>query len=209
MKKSERVDAICEAFGKGDIPALLGFLDPDVDWKSTVTLNELPWHRRRKRLAAATKFFLSRGDYDFHAYVQKVILDAPGELVFSVISHEIMLKKNGARITIPDEVQLLYFNAADKIGKFAHQVGTHLFWKAMYVERAPINCRGGASTQVPRKVPQGLRRACPREIPSNADNNGTNTRNGANETCIHELPRPPCTRQVRCQSRPATTLAGL
>jgi hypothetical protein len=41
------------------------------------------------------------------------------------------LKRNGQRITIPDEVHLFYFNEAGKVVKFAHRVDTMQFYKAM------------------------------------------------------------------------------
>ena len=131
MKNSERIAAIYQAFGNGDIPTLLEALDENVDWEYTGSGDELPWYRRRSGRAGATEFFQSLADFEFHTFTPTVILDAPGGLVVSVISLDITLKKSGARITIPDEVHLFYFNDAGKVIKFAHRVDTHLFWKAM------------------------------------------------------------------------------
>lgn len=131
MKHSERVGAMYKAFGKGDIPALLAFLDPNVDWEYAATYDELPWYRRRQGLAGASEFFQSLADFEFHVFAPKAILDAPGGLVVSIISIDLTLKKNSARITIPDEVHLFYFNDAGKVIKFAHRVDTHQFWRAM------------------------------------------------------------------------------
>ena len=131
MKNSERVGALYQAFGAGDFPTLLGFLDDNIDWEYTGSYDDLPWYRRRKGKAGATEFFQSLADFDFHVFNPVAILDAPGGMVVSVVSLDMTLKRNGARITIPDEVHLFYFNEAGKVAKFAHRVDTHLFWKAM------------------------------------------------------------------------------
>ena len=131
MQNSQRVAVIYEAFGRGDIPAVLSHLDDQVEWEYTATDTDTPWYQRRLGQAGATEFFQSLADFEFHQFEPKAILDAPGGLVVSVIAIDLTLKRNGARITIPDEVHLMYFNDAGKVVKFAHRVDTHQFWRAM------------------------------------------------------------------------------
>ncbi|MEO8101121.1 MAG: nuclear transport factor 2 family protein [Betaproteobacteria bacterium] len=131
MKNTERVGAMYQAFGTGDIPTLLGFLDDNVDWEYTGSYDDLPWYQRRRGKAGATAFFQSLADFEFHVFNPTAILDAPGGLVVSLVAIDLTLKRNSARIIIPDEVHLFYFSEAGKVIKFAHRVDTHLFWKAM------------------------------------------------------------------------------
>lgn len=133
MNNIERVGAIYQAFGAGDIPGVLAHCDAEVDWEYTSRDNDTPWYRHRKGHTGAIEFFQSLADFDFHVFQPTAILDGPGGLVVSVVSIDLTLKRNGTRITIPDEVHLFYFNDAGKVARFAHRVDTHLFWRAMQV----------------------------------------------------------------------------
>lgn len=131
MKNTDLVAAIYAAFGSGDIAAVLSHLDAKVDWEYTSISDELPWYRRRTGRAGAAGFFQSLADFDFNQFQPKAILDAPGGLVVSVVAIDLVLKRTGKRIVIPDEVHLFYFNEAGKVVKFAHRVDTFQFWLAM------------------------------------------------------------------------------
>lgn len=131
MKNTDLVAAIYAAFGSGDIAGVLNHLDDNVDWEYSATYDELPWYQRRKGKAGAAGFFQSLADFQFNLFEPKAILDAPGGLVVSVVSIDLTLKRNNARIVIPDEIHLFYFNEAGKVVKFAHRVDTFQFWKAM------------------------------------------------------------------------------
>ena len=131
MKNTDLVAAIYAAFGNGDIATVLSHLDENVDWEYTSTTDELPWYQRRKGRAGAAGFFQSLADFQFNQFEPKAILDAPGGLVVSVVAIDLVLKRNGARIVIPDEVHLFYFNESGKITRFAHRVDTFQFWQAM------------------------------------------------------------------------------
>jgi ketosteroid isomerase-like protein len=131
MKNTDIVAAIYAAFGQGDIPGVLNHLDDNVDWEYTATYDDLPWYQRRKGKAGAAQFFQSLADFEFNQFQPRAILDAPGGLVVSVVAIDLTLKRNGARIAIPDEIHLFYFNEAGKVVKFAHRVDTMQFYKAM------------------------------------------------------------------------------
>jgi ketosteroid isomerase-like protein len=52
----EAVQAIYEAFGKGDLDTILGMLADDVDWSAEAAGNRAPWYGRRTK-AEVPAFF--------------------------------------------------------------------------------------------------------------------------------------------------------
>lgn len=131
MNHTQTVAAMYEAFGKGDVATLLSMLDADVDWEYSATDDDIPYYIRRRGHAGAAEFFQSLAGMEFHKFSPVAILEAPGNLVVSVIDLDVTVKATGVRIAIPDEVHLFYFNAAGKVAKFAHRVDTHRFWRAL------------------------------------------------------------------------------
>ena len=55
--KIETVQRIYDAFGSGDVAAILGRLTDDVDWASEPEQNIAPWHGVHKGKGEVSKFF--------------------------------------------------------------------------------------------------------------------------------------------------------
>ena len=55
------IQAVYEAFGRGDIPAVLDAVADDVDWASEVSSTEIPWWGIRHGKDAAADFFTQLG----------------------------------------------------------------------------------------------------------------------------------------------------
>src|SRR5512147_3184161 len=51
------IQRVYEAFGKGDVPAILDMVTDDVDWASESTSSLAPWHGNRRGKAEVTGFF--------------------------------------------------------------------------------------------------------------------------------------------------------
>jgi ketosteroid isomerase-like protein len=52
------VQGIYEAFGRGDVPAILDRLTDDVDWSAESELSLAPWHGRKLGKAQVPSFFV-------------------------------------------------------------------------------------------------------------------------------------------------------
>lgn len=57
----ETVKAIYEAFGKGDVPTILGLLTDDVDWAADAEGDFAPWYGHRVGKEAVSEFFQAIG----------------------------------------------------------------------------------------------------------------------------------------------------
>ena len=53
----ETVQRIYEAFGRGDVDAILGMLTDDVDWASEASVTKAPWHGIRTGKTEVAGFF--------------------------------------------------------------------------------------------------------------------------------------------------------
>ena len=57
MSNIDTVKQIYEAFGRGDIPAIIDKLDPNVEWDVEVSTPGVPWLQPRRGAANIPAFF--------------------------------------------------------------------------------------------------------------------------------------------------------
>ena len=57
----ETIQRVYEAFGRGDVDAILGVLTDDIDWASEASVTNAPWHGVRKSKTEVADFFESLG----------------------------------------------------------------------------------------------------------------------------------------------------
>jgi ketosteroid isomerase-like protein len=55
----ETVQAIYQAFGRGDVATILDWLDDAVEWETTVPVSDVPWLHARRGRANIVGFFES------------------------------------------------------------------------------------------------------------------------------------------------------
>ena len=53
----ETIKAVYDAFGRGDVPAILAVVTDDVDWATETSLDRAPWWGTRKGKAGVGTFF--------------------------------------------------------------------------------------------------------------------------------------------------------
>ncbi|MFL6203479.1 MAG: nuclear transport factor 2 family protein [Thermoanaerobaculia bacterium] len=75
MTGKETVQEIYAAFGRGDVPAILERLAPDVEWEYGASPTEVPWLQPRQGRAGAAEFFASLANLEFHRFEPKMILE--------------------------------------------------------------------------------------------------------------------------------------
>jgi ketosteroid isomerase-like protein len=125
LSNGKTVQEIYEAFGKGDVPAILGRLAPDVQWEyGQQGPSDVPWLQQRRGRDAVAGFFESLGGADFHKFDPKQIIEGDG-VVVAILDVELTVKATGKRVNEQDEMHLWRFNAAGEVTSFRHGTDTH------------------------------------------------------------------------------------
>jgi ketosteroid isomerase-like protein len=122
--KSEIVREIYQAFGRGDIPAILAKLDENVEWEYGFAPNEVPWLAPRRGRTGVGKFFESLAAVEFHNFITKAILEGEN-VVLALVDLSFTVKKTGKKFSEEDETHVWRFNDANKIVRFRHCTDTH------------------------------------------------------------------------------------
>ena len=118
------VREIYDAFGRGDVPAILAKLDENVEWEYGTAAHEVPWLMPRRGRKGAGEFFESLAEVDFHNFVPKAIL-ADEKLVVAIVDIAFTVKKNGKNVVEQDEAHIWRFNDAGKVVRFRHCADTN------------------------------------------------------------------------------------
>jgi ketosteroid isomerase-like protein len=125
------VQAIYEAFGRGDFPAILVHLAEDVEWEYGVNSTDVPWLQRRRGRSAVPAFFEALGALDIQAFDVRALL-AADNVVLALTGLDATVRATGIRIVEDDEVHTWYFNEANEVVRFRHRIDTHQQWKAYH-----------------------------------------------------------------------------
>lgn len=112
------VQAIYAAFGRGDIPAILGHLAEDVAWEHDWGGTPLPLYRPRKGRDAVPGFFSELQAIEI-ARFEPVNLLTGGDQVVAVIRLEATARATGRKIT-DLEAHLWTFGADGRVHAFRH-----------------------------------------------------------------------------------------
>jgi ketosteroid isomerase-like protein len=123
------VHGIYEAFGRGDIPAIINCLSADVEWEYGHVSTDVPWLQPLRGASQVPRFFESLGALEFHRFQPKAVL-ANGDLVVALCDVEATIKATGQRIVEEDEVHIWYFDSSHTVRRFRHRVDTHQMWRA-------------------------------------------------------------------------------
>jgi ketosteroid isomerase-like protein len=125
MSLTETVQKMYAAFGRGDIPAILAHLSPDVAWDATSTSTDVPWLQPRRGPAQVAQFFADLGALRFEKFQPTAILEH-GHLAVALVDVVVVVKANGRRIVEDDETHVFRFDADGRVVQFRHRVDTHL-----------------------------------------------------------------------------------
>ena len=121
---------IYEAFGRGDIPAILSNLAEDVEWECGVNSTNVPWLQPRRGRGQVPEFFQALGALDIKAFQPKTFLENANVLVV-LVDLDATVKATGREVVEEDEVHIWYFDSAGKVRRFRHRIDTHQQWKAL------------------------------------------------------------------------------
>jgi ketosteroid isomerase-like protein len=119
------VAAMYEAFGRGDVPAILERLAPDVQWEDErdnfAQKAGVPWLAPRRGRDGAAEFFRLLSAYQFHEFKVVSLLEGDHKVVGEVVVE--LTQPNGVRVR-DEELHLFTFNDRGQVIRFRHYVDT-------------------------------------------------------------------------------------
>jgi uncharacterized protein len=127
MSNQETVRDIYAAFGRGDIPAILGRLAPGVRWDhwpggSGAQRHGVPWLEQRTGPEEVGAFFESLAALEFHRF-EPTALIGDGDRLVALIDVDVTVRATGERFR-DAEIHLWSFDADGRVGAFRHFVDT-------------------------------------------------------------------------------------
>lgn len=123
MTCKETVLEMYAAFGRGDVPAILEHLAPDVEWEYDASPTEVPWLQPRQGRSGAAEFFASLGNLEFHRFEVRIVLEE-GTTVVALIDLEATVRKTGLRVQELEEVHIWHFGDDGLVARFRHRADT-------------------------------------------------------------------------------------
>jgi len=118
------VQAVYEAFGRGDIAAILSKLDENVAWEQDGQSWGIPWYEPRQGVAEMPSFFSAlMSGLAIHKMEPKNILSG-GNQVAVVMDLEAEVIGSGQRLQ-ELEIHLWTFGGDGKVTRFAHVLDRH------------------------------------------------------------------------------------
>jgi len=117
------VQGMYEAFGRGDIRAILDCLADDVDWEPGRTTDHgIPWLRPGRGKDHVLGFFETLRAIEFKRFEPKVITGT-GDTVMGLIELEAVVTETGGHVDVL-EVHVWTFNPDGKVRSLRHVVDT-------------------------------------------------------------------------------------
>jgi ketosteroid isomerase-like protein len=112
------IQAVYEAFGRGDLPAILDALTDDVDWASSVSSTEVPWWGVRHGKDEVTDFFVKLAESTEVLEFTTLEIMGEGDTVLTVVRYRVK-----ARATGREAEMLLHHYWKFRDGKIAYYRG--------------------------------------------------------------------------------------
>lgn len=132
------VNRIYAAFGIGDVPTILDYMAPEVDWEYGWTASPVPWLQPGRGPAHVGSFFQSLTEHlEFESFEVNHVLPGDG-VVVALVSLRANVRSTGRTIVETDEAQIWHFDDQGRVVRFRHGVDTLRHAEALGFElRAP------------------------------------------------------------------------
>ena len=125
----ETVQELYASFARGDVPAILQQLHPEVEWEHDWGGTPLPWYQARHGRDGVKGFFQAIQELEFLRFEPTAYL-SNDTMVAVPVRFEVIVKTSGRRVS-DLEMQLWTFNSEGQVTRFRHFVDTLLLSKAM------------------------------------------------------------------------------
>jgi uncharacterized protein len=123
MSNLATVQDVYDAFGKGDVPRILGHLSENVAWEYGAGVSDVPWLQPRAGKEGAAAFLSSLTDLQFERFEPKTFLES-NDLVVVLLDIEATVASTGRRISEENQVHLWHFGKDGRVERFRHRVDT-------------------------------------------------------------------------------------
>lgn len=129
MTYQETIQQIYQAFGRGDVPAIIERLAEDVAWEHDALDHGVPWLKPGQGRQHVLSFFgIVGSELNISKFEVKNLLVGDNQVVAVI---DIEAKVNATGKTFRDhELHLWTFAPNGKIARFRHVVDTHQHWLA-------------------------------------------------------------------------------
>jgi uncharacterized protein len=132
MTKTETIQSLYAAFGRGDVTTILSYLADDVDWDNgRVHSRECPWNGSFKGKAQVPEFFAAVANLDLNVFNPHTYIESGNHLAV-LLRIEGRVKKNGHPLA-NDSVHVWMFNDHGHISAYRHYNDTAMelaAWRA-------------------------------------------------------------------------------
>jgi ketosteroid isomerase-like protein len=118
----QTIRGIYEAFGRGDIPAILERFDPDIEMEWETMDHGVPWLKHRRGRGGAGEFFGQLAGLEFRRF-EPIALLSDQEHVAAVIRENVLVKSTGKSI-VDVAIHLWTFGPNGKVIRLRHFVDT-------------------------------------------------------------------------------------
>ena len=119
------VQSIYEAFGRGDIPAILDKLADDVRWEewpdNHAQKSGVPWLQTRAGKEGTLDFFKVVGGFNFHEFQVRSLMAGGNQVAADVLVEATV--PPGVRFR-DEEIHLWTFDESGKVARFRHYLDT-------------------------------------------------------------------------------------
>lgn len=119
MSNIDTVKHIYEAFSRGDIPAIVDKLDPNIEWDVEASTPGVSWLQPRRGAANIPAFFESLAPLSFQRFEPHTFF-VNGNKVFVLVALDVTHVASGKQYRFPYEGHLWVFNDAGKAVKYQH-----------------------------------------------------------------------------------------
>jgi len=121
MNPIETVQQLYADFGRGDVPAILARLAPDVDWEYNTFPNPVPWLQPRRGPEQVAGFFQALAGLEFTRF-EPLHCFGSGNFVVSLVNAAFTVKATGKQVVELEEVHLWHFDEQGRVARFRHRV---------------------------------------------------------------------------------------
>ena len=141
MSNLATVQAIYEAFGKGDLPTILSHMSESVQWEAwadnTAQKSGVPWLQAKQGKQGVVEFFQTLGSLTVLKDLQVLALMEGGNQVAAEFVIEYDVPSTGGHVR-DEEVHLWSFDEAGKVVRLRHYTDT-----AKHIAAAKVPARVG------------------------------------------------------------------